>query len=156
MKILRTRLMIRLASRCPGPGSRCVARRIAVWKLLETSRVFTLFICNISRFSIATSSASVLATGDCGQVTAIQFSRLAAGLRSSVSKGTRLSLRIRVQVQTEPLTNFLSRLSANPNHQMGYIQWSTTNPSELGGASEVRPAGSAIDSYTALSFQVSS
>ena len=144
--------MIRLASRCPGPVSRCVARRIVVWKSLETARVFTRFIRNISRFSIATTSPSVFATGDCGHVTAIQFSRLATRLRSSVSKGSRLSFRVRVQVQTEPLPNCLSGLSTNPNHQMGYIQWSTTNPSGLGRASEVRPAGSSIDSYTALSF----
>jgi len=55
---LRALLLIRLGSRCPGPGSRCAAHRIAACESLQTATVFTPCICNVSLFSIATSSAS--------------------------------------------------------------------------------------------------
>ena len=58
---LRALLLIRLASRCPGPGSRCAARRIAACESLKTATVFTPCFCNVSLFSIATSSASPIA-----------------------------------------------------------------------------------------------
>jgi len=53
---LRALLLIRLASRCPGPGSRCAAHQIAACQSLETATVFTPRICNVTLFSIATSS----------------------------------------------------------------------------------------------------
>jgi len=58
---LRALLLIRLASRCPGPGSRCAARRIAACESLKTATVFTPCTCSVSLFSFATSSASPIA-----------------------------------------------------------------------------------------------
>jgi len=54
-------LSIRLASLWPGPGSRCAARRIVACESLMTATVFTPCMCNVSLFSIATSSASPIA-----------------------------------------------------------------------------------------------
>jgi len=58
---LRALRLIRLASRCPGPGSRCAARGIAARESLKTANVFTPCFCNGSLFSIAMSSASLIA-----------------------------------------------------------------------------------------------
>jgi len=58
---LRTLLLIRLASRCPGLSSRCHALRIAAGESLMTATVFTRCICNVSLFMIATSTASLIA-----------------------------------------------------------------------------------------------
>jgi len=55
---LRALLLIRLASLGPGPGSGCAARQIAACESLQTATVFTPCLCNVSLFSIATSSAS--------------------------------------------------------------------------------------------------
>jgi len=55
---LRAPPWIRLASRCPGPGSRYATRRIAACESLKTATVFTPCICNVPLFSIAMSSAS--------------------------------------------------------------------------------------------------
>jgi len=53
--------LIRLANRCPGPGSSCAARRIAVCESLKIATVLTPCLCNVSLFSIVSSSASPMA-----------------------------------------------------------------------------------------------
>jgi len=58
---LRALLLFRLASWCPGPGSRCAARQVAASESMKTATVFTPCICNVSLCSIATSSASPIA-----------------------------------------------------------------------------------------------
>jgi len=58
---LHALLLIRLTSRCPAPGSRCAPRQIAACKSLKTATVFTPCTCNVSLFSLATSSASPIA-----------------------------------------------------------------------------------------------
>jgi len=58
---LRALLLIRLASRCPGSGCRCAARRVVACELLKTATVFTPCFCIVALFSIAMSSASPIA-----------------------------------------------------------------------------------------------
>jgi len=53
--------LIRLANRCPGPGSRCAACWIAVCESLKIATIFTPYIWNVSLFSIVTTSASPIA-----------------------------------------------------------------------------------------------
>jgi len=63
----RALLLIRLPSCCPGPGSRCAARRIAACESLKTATVFTPCCCGLSLLltlspgvsPIAQSSASI-------------------------------------------------------------------------------------------------
>ena len=53
--------LIRLATRCPGPGSRCAVRRMAACESLKTATVFTPCLCSVFLFSIVTSSARPIA-----------------------------------------------------------------------------------------------
>ena len=46
----------------------------------------------------------------------------------SVSKGSGLSFRVWVQVQTEPLPNWRSRSSINPNCPLGYSFMENSQP----------------------------
>jgi len=55
---LRALLFIRLASLCPGPGSRCALSRDLTWECLKTATVRTPCFCKVSLFSIARSSPS--------------------------------------------------------------------------------------------------
>jgi len=52
--------LIHLATRCPGPGSRCAVRRMAACESLTTT-VSTPCLCIVSLFAIITSSASPIA-----------------------------------------------------------------------------------------------
>jgi len=61
-------MLIRLASRCPGPGSRCAMHRIAAYESLKTPTIFTPCSCNVSLFSIATSSASPITHGSASKM----------------------------------------------------------------------------------------
>jgi len=58
---LRGLLIVHLASRCTGPGSRCAAGRIAALEMLKAATVLTRCFCNVSLSSIATPSASPIA-----------------------------------------------------------------------------------------------
>jgi len=51
---------------------------------------------------------------------------------ASVSNGSGLSLLVRVQVQTEPLPNWQSRMSMNPNCQLGYGSMVNFHPVWIG------------------------
>jgi hypothetical protein len=67
-----TLLLNRLASCCPGPGSRCAARQIAPCESLNTATIFTLCICKVSLFSIATSSASPIAHSSASKISNVR------------------------------------------------------------------------------------
>jgi len=60
-KTLHILLLIRLASGCPRPSSRCAAGRIAACESLKTTTVITPCIGNVSLVSIATSGTSPIA-----------------------------------------------------------------------------------------------
>jgi len=72
---LRALLLICHASRCPAPGSRCAARRIAAFESLQTATVFTLCTCSVSLVSIATSSASPIAHSSASKTSKSQVAR---------------------------------------------------------------------------------
>jgi hypothetical protein len=53
--------LIRLANRCPGPGSRCAVRRMAACESLKIATVFTPLLCCGSFFLIVSPNASPIA-----------------------------------------------------------------------------------------------
>jgi len=58
---LRAHLLIRLASCCPGPSSKCAVRLTAARESLKTATIFTPCSCSVCLVAIATSSASPIA-----------------------------------------------------------------------------------------------
>jgi len=61
---------------------------------------------------------------------------------AGVSTGSGLSLPVRVQVQTEPLPNWRSRLSMNGNIQFGYGSMVNSQPVWIGQVVSGSPSGS--------------
>jgi len=64
---LHTLLVIHLASRYPGPGSKCADRLIAACESLKTATILAPCICNVSLFSFAISSPSPIAHNSAAQ-----------------------------------------------------------------------------------------
>jgi len=69
-------LLIRLASRCPGPGSKCAACQIAACESLKTATIFAPCIWNFCLFSIATSSPSPIAHSSASKTSIHQVPRM--------------------------------------------------------------------------------
>ena len=67
---------------------------------------------------------------------------LDCGLPVSVSNGSGPSLRVRVRVQTEPLQNWRSGSSINPNCPVGYGSMVNSQPVRIGRVFSGSPSGS--------------
>jgi len=63
-------------------------------------------------------------------------------VRDSVSNGSRVSLRVRVQVHTEPLPNWRSWFSIQPNRQSWYGSMEISQPVWIGRVVRGSPSGS--------------